>query len=130
MGQKPIRIQFELPKYTPRTREWREGILKRARNAATTNDVGIPYDDKEIIELTVLLPDLPRQDVDNRLKDVMDALQGFLTEGGKKCREKEHILPNDNMVRRVIIEKAKAGQSTFGFVKIGRYSSKRQKLKF
>lgn len=44
-------------------------------------------------------------DVDNRLKDIMDALQGRAG-GSKKIRRWTPIIPNDKQIYRVTIEKA------------------------
>jgi len=44
-------------------------------------------------------------DVDNRLKDIMDALQGRAG-GSKKIRRWAPIIPNDKQICRVTIEKA------------------------
>jgi hypothetical protein len=44
-------------------------------------------------------------DVDNRLKDIMDALQGRAG-GSKKLRAYSPIIPNDKQIFRVIIEKS------------------------
>lgn len=44
-------------------------------------------------------------DVDNRLKDILDALQGRVG-GPKAIRTLAPIIPNDRQIYRVIIEKA------------------------
>jgi hypothetical protein len=44
-------------------------------------------------------------DVDNRLKDFLDALQGHVGGGGKKQRMVRPLIPNDNQIFRVIAEK-------------------------
>ena len=52
-------------------------------------------------------------DVDNRLKDVMDALQGRA--GGPKSRRPlPPIVPNDRQVRRVVVEKMVAPKQSGG----------------
>ena len=54
-------------------------------------------------------------DVDNRLKDCLDALQGRI--GGTKtttARTLEPIIPNDRQVWRVIVEKALAPKQAYG----------------
>lgn len=63
-------------------------------------------------------------DVDNRLKDIMDALQGRAG-GPKKFRNHSPIIPNDKQIYRVIIEKAfppKQSQG-LGHLVIKRYKS-------
>jgi hypothetical protein len=44
-------------------------------------------------------------DVDNRLKDCLDALQGCAG-GSKKRRSLDPIIPNDRQIYRVVIEKS------------------------
>jgi Holliday junction resolvase RusA-like endonuclease len=48
---------------------------------------------------------LSSHDVDNRLKDIMDALQGRAG-GSKKIKRWFPIIPNDKQIYRVTIEKA------------------------
>jgi hypothetical protein len=48
---------------------------------------------------------LSSHDVDNRLKDIMDALQGRAG-GSKKIRRCPPIIPNDNQIYRVTVAKA------------------------
>jgi hypothetical protein len=69
------------------------------------------------------LPDaaLAANDVDNRMKDVFDALQGRV--GGPKAkRTLPAIIPNDNQIFRVEMEKALAPKQSggLGHVSIGR----------
>ena len=52
-------------------------------------------------------------DLDNRLKDIMDALQGRLG-GPKSVRPRDPIIPNDNQVYRVQIEKCVAPKQSLG----------------
>jgi hypothetical protein len=68
------------------------------------------------IRIVLYLEDnkLAIQDVDNRLKDIMDSLQGRA--GGPKS---EHtlraIIPNDRQVFRVIIEKKEPPKQSRGW---------------
>jgi hypothetical protein len=43
-------------------------------------------------------------DVDNRLKDVLDALQGRMG-GSKAVREHQPLIPNDSQIFRVVVTK-------------------------
>jgi hypothetical protein len=49
---------------------------------------------------------LPLVDIDNRLKDVLDALQGHVGGAGKKRRMLRPIIPNDSQVFRAMVEKS------------------------
>ena len=52
-------------------------------------------------------------DVDNRLKDVLDALQGRAG-GPKNRRSLQPIIPNDKQVFRVVVEKRVAPPQSHG----------------
>jgi uncharacterized protein YfaA (DUF2138 family) len=58
--------------------------------------------------------DLKWHDVDNRLKDVMDALQGRA--GGSKVRRRlMAVIPNDVQIYRVVIAKSLSPAQSRGF---------------
>jgi hypothetical protein len=70
---------------------------------------GIEYGPDDLLEVVVLLylkkgkrHDI--HDVDNRLKDILDALQGRFG-GPKSPRTKSRLIENDNQVCRVVMEK-------------------------
>ena len=56
--------------------------------------------------ITLYLPesDLKKHDVDNRLKDIMDALQGRIG-GSKRNTAYKQIIQNDNLIYKVTITK-------------------------
>ena len=58
-------------------------------------------------------------DVDNRLKDIMDALQGAL--GGTKSKQRSGVIKNDNQIFRVVIEKRPPKKADCGRVTIRRF---------
>jgi Holliday junction resolvase RusA-like endonuclease len=74
--------------------------------AARAEGVVFVPDDKLELNITLYLDDadLRYHDVDNRLKDIMDALQGRVG-GLKSKRQLEPIIPNDHQVFKVTIEK-------------------------
>jgi Holliday junction resolvase RusA-like endonuclease len=98
-------IRTLLPTYLKDRQQWRRQILENVREAARRN--GIHYLPDQLFEVEVLLYMTPGKrhdihDVDNRLKDILDALQGrFRGNWGKEHR----IFANDNKVCRAIIEK-------------------------
>ncbi len=87
----------------------------------------IRYTPKDKLEIYLRLyfrePDLSRIDVDNRLKDVMDALQGQVGGAGKKRPRPKRILPNDSQIYRVTVEKALPPKQSheLGHLTIGKY---------
>lgn len=98
-------IRAVLPTYLKDRQEWRRRILENVCQAANEN--GIRYEPDQLLEVEVKLymtrgkrHDI--HDVDNRLKDILDALQGrFRGSGGKKLR----LIENDNKICKATIEK-------------------------
>ena len=85
--------------------------------ASAATESGVFYHPSDKLELNVKLylegTALSSHDVDNRLKDIMDALQGRAG-GSKKIRRWVPIIPNDNQIYRVTIEKALAPKQSEG----------------
>lgn len=106
-------LHFRLPPYrTPRL-AWRREI--HAAVIEAQEEAGVRYASGDRLTLKVKLyfdrTATGWHDVDNRLKDVMDALQGRVG-GSKAVRPQRPAIPNDNQVYRVTVEKSVApGQS-------------------
>jgi hypothetical protein len=70
-------------------------------------------------------------DVDNRLKDILDALQGRFG-GSKTIKSKSRLIQNDRQVCRVVIEKQKIpkslGDDAGGRLRIRPYERRRWPL--
>ncbi len=94
---------------------------------------GVSYSAEDKLEVWVRLyfedPKIRFVDVDNRAKDVLDALQGRVG-GSKKKPGLPPIIPNDNQVYRVVVEKGlPLPQShSLGHLKIRRFSGGRLRL--
>jgi len=77
--------------------------------SSTATKSGVFYHPSDKLELNVRLylegTALSSHDVDNRLKDIMDALQGRAG-GSKEISRWSPIIPNDKQIYRVTIEKA------------------------
>jgi hypothetical protein len=130
MAKRRFKVHFRLPEYrAPRT-EWRRSIYEAAFRAFHAAAVELRPQDRISLELRLYLrsPALDMHDVDNRLKDVMDALQGHVGGNGKKGRALSALLPNDTQVIRVYVDKgAPPGQSHgLGHVTIRRYEPTRR----
>jgi Holliday junction resolvase RusA-like endonuclease len=106
-------IKIRLPRYERNHLQWRKAIHEALIAAST--DIDIRPDD--LIELIVTLyfdrSAVIWHDVDNRLKDIMDALQGRVG-GPKAIKPRNPVLPNDNQVYRVQIEKVVATKQSLG----------------
>jgi Holliday junction resolvase RusA-like endonuclease len=129
MTKQRLKVRFRIPLYvTPRAR-WRRQIHLTA--TAVIRRAGIAYSSNDRLELDVRLylteDALVVHDVDNRLKDIMDALQGHVQGGGKKRRGLPALIPNDNQIYRVIVEKTAPPKQSHGqgHVTIRRYEPQR-----
>lgn len=96
-----------IPTYEKDRNRWRKRILAAVLSARERT--GIRYGPDDHLEVVVLLylkkgKRYAIHDVDNRLKDILDALQGRLG-GPKSVRTKTRLIRNDNQVCRVLIEK-------------------------
>ena len=102
-------LTVRLPRFVPGATPWRRLVHDAAALAQQRSRVEDARDDKLAIEVRLGLPmskkRLQRVDVDNRLKHIMDALQGLLAGEGSKHRTKPVIIPNDAQVYRASIEK-------------------------
>jgi Holliday junction resolvase RusA-like endonuclease len=102
-------FECALPVYESDRKAWRREILTCARRAIherfrTWSNVG-PF---EVVVLLYLTKgkQYDKQDVDNRLKDVLDGLQGaYSTKAEGKKRAKRRVIKNDASVCRVVVEK-------------------------
>ena len=117
-------LHVRIPPYQHPRNAWRKSIHAEAVKVAQTHGVSYQAEDKLELIITLYLDEteIRFHDVDNRLKDIMDALQGRA--GGPKVeRQMRPIIPNDYQVFRVSIEKIiPPGQShNMGHLKIKRY---------
>ena len=65
------------------------------------------------ITLYLAEPHIRFHDVDNRLKDIMDSLQGRMG-GSKKKQLFERLIPNDRQIYKVTIEKKRQPRQSHG----------------
>ena len=107
MTKRRRKIECLLPTYQQDHQQWRKEILANVRDASA----GVEYDSTDELEVVVLLylnqrKQLGIHDVDNRLKDILDALQGLF--GSSRASDAEwRLIENDNQICRVLIEKQK-----------------------
>lgn len=106
MAKRPRTMKFRIPPYKTPRNAWREAIYQAAKAARKKSDVA--YEATDLLQLDVLVymdeGELSFHDVDNRLKDIMDALQGRIG-GAKAARNHQPIVPNDSQFYRVTVEK-------------------------
>ena len=116
MAKRPLKLTLRIPPYETPRNAWRKRlhqvVLKRQRKSP------VRYTEKDKLEVDVRLyikgTGLTMHDVDNRLKDILDALQGRAG-GPKRRRTLEPIIPNDRQIYRVIMEKGLPPWQSKGF---------------
>ncbi len=113
MAKRPLKLTVRIPPYQTPRNAWRKklhkAILRRHKESQ------VVYSEKDKLEVEVRLymtgSALRSHDVDNRLKYILDALQGRAG-GSKRKHTLTPIIPNDRQIYRVIMEKgAPPGQS-------------------
>ena len=126
-------VSVHLPRYQRERAQWRKDILDRVLERK--HERAVHYDEKDTFEVTVLLylgtkkkqKRFSIHDVDNRLKDILDALQGRLG----RSKSKQRLIEDDNKVLRVVIEKRLAPKNpnikSGGWLKIRPFSFRQQR---
>ena len=125
MPKRALRLRFALPRYKYPRNAWRRAIHATARRQLGATPVDYLSSDRLDIEVMLHLDDshLEIMDLDNRLKDVLDALQGRAG-GPKSIHTLKAFVPNDNQIFRASVEKRrppKQNRSRGGWVTIRRY---------
>jgi Holliday junction resolvase RusA-like endonuclease len=104
MPKRPLKISFRIPPYpSGRKLKWRRVIRTAAVEARKEAEVRYTKDDRLEVHVRLYMDAnlLASHDVDNRAKDVLDALQGCVGRSQLTA-----IIPNDNQVFKLVIEKA------------------------
>jgi Holliday junction resolvase RusA-like endonuclease len=108
MSKRRFKLKVRIPPYVTPRNKWRYLIYEEAQKVALEHNIKYQKNDK--LEITVKLylnkTALSFHDVDNRLKDIMDALQGRAG-GSKKNHTFSPIIPNDHQIFKATIEKIK-----------------------
>jgi Holliday junction resolvase RusA-like endonuclease len=118
-------LKVRLPMYGSPRHNWRKKL--HTSIMAALKDKGIEYATDQKLELHIILyleePHIRFHDVDNRLKDIMDSLQGRM--GGSKREQRfKRIIPNDRQIYKVTIEKRQPPIQSHGLghLEIRKYS--------
>jgi len=115
MGKRRLTLKLRIPPYVTPHNLWRTQIHALATQEARRCRVVYGEEDRLQIDVRLYLngPALFVHDVDNRLKDILDALQGRIG-GPKAIRRLKPIIPNDSQVFRVSVEKLPAPKQSHG----------------
>jgi len=106
MPKRPLKLSLRIPPYEGPRNQWRRKLHQIILEEQTKSPVRYTETDKLEIQVRIYIQGtaLAMHDVDNRLKDIMDALQGRA--GGSKAKRRlVAIIPNDRQIYRVIMEK-------------------------
>lgn len=121
MAKSKRTISFLLPPYGYPPNAWREAIHRRAVQAARLRGVRLKDFKREsavAVDVKLYLSKggpFDMHDVDNRLKDILDALQG--SAGGAKGARSSlapKIIANDSSVRSAVIRKTSPPKNRLG----------------
>lgn len=118
MPKRPLKLKIRIPEYAAPRNSWREAIHRAVVDVQTTTRVTYEPDDKLEVLLQLYFTDARSceiHDVDNRLKDCLDALQGRV--GGTKTKARRAlppIVPNDRQIWRVVVQKGRAPKQAHG----------------
>ena len=125
MAKRSLKLSARIPNFMKDAEAWRRAIHAAIVEVQDRGNVRYSDTDKLEVEIRFHLrnPKLTILDLDNRLKDVLDALQGFIGEKGKS-RALRPIIPNDNQIYRLIAEKRlapKVNRAALSTIVIRRY---------
>jgi len=109
-------LRMRIPPYQHPRNKWRRSIIAEIEQVAAAR--AITYQPEDQLELIVTLymttDEIAWHDVDNRLKDIMDALQGRA--GGSKANKVlAAVVPNDHQIHKVTIEKRTVPPQSHGW---------------
>jgi hypothetical protein len=115
MPKRRLTLKVRIPPYEPPRNAWghklHRAIVSKQKHRR------IQYRPTDFLELDIRLyipgKSLKAHDVDNRMKDVMDALQGRAG-GPKSERALAAIIPNDCQVYRVTMVKSEPPGQSYG----------------
>jgi hypothetical protein len=118
MPKRPFKLKVRIPEYVAPRNSWREAIHRAVVEVQRQTSVRYEPDDRLEVELQLYFTDTRAaeiHDVDNRLKDCLDALQGRV--GGTKSKARralKPIVPNDRQIYRVVVQKCLAPRQARG----------------
>jgi Holliday junction resolvase RusA-like endonuclease len=115
MPKRRMTLTVRLPPYSSPRRGWRAQLLRAIVREKHERKIHYVRGDRLEARVRLYLPEarLLSHDVDNLLKELLDALQGRLG-GPKAIKPKVRVIDNDCDVWRVIVEKSVAPPQSHG----------------
>jgi len=128
MAKRRFSISIALPGYARPRNEWRRRVHAAVLDAQTRRGVGYRDADRVEVRITLFLRDRPLDlhEIDERVKDVIDALEGRIA-GPRSRRRIAPIIPSTDQIQRIVLEKAatRGRRGALGELSIARYRAKR-----
>lgn len=127
MAKRRFSITAQLPAYARPRNEWRRRVHAAVLDAQTRRGVGYRESDRLEVRIALDLGDRPLSlhEIDERIKDVIDALEGRIA-GPRSRRRIAPIVPDSDQIRRIVLEKAaRRGRRSLGELAISRYRARR-----
>jgi len=122
-------ITVPLPPYTRPRNEWRRRVHGAVLDVQTRRGVGYRESDQLEIRISLALGDRPLDvhEIDERIKDVIDALEGRIA-GPRSRRRIASIVPSSDQIRRIVLEKEprRVRRRALGELAISRYRARRR----
>jgi hypothetical protein len=99
-------ITVPLPPYARPRNEWRRRVHSAVLDVQTRRGVGYRESDQLEVRISLPLGDRPLDihEIDERVKDVIDALEGRIA-GPRSRRRIAPIVPSADQIRRIVLEK-------------------------
>lgn len=123
MAKRRFTITATLPAYAPPRNEWRRRVHAAVLEAQTGRGVGYRESDRLELRITLALAGraLDVHEIDERVKDIVDALEGRIA--GRRSRRRIAPIVSAGQLLRIILEKdERAGRSrALGLLTIARY---------
>jgi hypothetical protein len=123
VAKRRFTISATLPAYAPPRNEWRRRVHAAVLEAQTFRGVGYRESDRLELRIALFLGGraLDVHDLDERVKDVVDALAGRIA--GRRSRRRIAPIVGNDQIRRIVLEKdtrAPRGRPV-GLLTIARY---------
>jgi hypothetical protein len=123
VAKRRFSISATLPAYAPPRNEWRRRVHAAVLEAQTFRGVGYRESDQLELRVSIFLGARPLDvhEVDERVKDIVDALEGRIA--GRRSRRRIAPIVSGGQIRRVILEKdtRMLRGRPFGVLAIARY---------
>lgn len=128
MAKRRFSITVALPGYTRPRNEWRRRVHASVLDAQTRRGVGYRDADRVEVRITLFLGERPLDlhEIEERVKDVIDALEGRIA-GPRSRRRIAPIIPSPDQIQRIVLERAggRGRRGALGELAISRYRARR-----